>query len=230
MRIPLTLSLLLLAAPAAGQLPTRCAMPAHPDREQSPVNITRAYSASFRPVATHYTPRPGRLFFDGHRVQVNVSSGERLVVDGASFELEEFHFHWPGEHELHGHRPVAEIHMVHKRGGDTVAVIGTWVEQGEHKNLAWAAIFDHLSGRDTATVQVDLASLFQLHDLNRERVYRYCGSLTTHPYTTGITWLMRDHVIYLSHDQIRKLKEVMREPYSRGVQPLHGRMIRYRPY
>lgn len=227
----LPLLLLLVPASSAGAQRSVCATPARPGREQSPVNIRIAMAATLHPLATSYPASVGRLFNTGSNIQVNTAAGGSVTVDSTRFALQEFHFHWPAEHELDGGRPAAEIHMVHATPDGRLAVVGTWVRVGAH-NRAWDEIWAHLPapGGDTTDVAVRIDSLFGFTDLNAERVYRYCGSLTTgssEPYAEGVTWLMRRTAITLSVDQLRKLREVMRR-YSRDVQPLHGREIRYR--
>ncbi|HKP75361.1 MAG TPA: carbonic anhydrase family protein [Longimicrobiaceae bacterium] len=227
-RIALLL-LLLATAPAAAQ--SVCPTPPTPGREQSPVDIRRATATRLTRLVTRYPTVQGRLLNDGHRVQVDVDSGSVTVDDSVRFDLKEFHFHWPAEHELIGGRPAAEIHMVHKTAGGRIAVVGTWIRAGAH-NHAWDAIWARLpsSGDPPAAVTVRIARLFGFTDLNTERVYRYCGSLTTgatEPYTEGVTWLMRRTPITMSRAQLDKLHRVMHR-YSRDVQPLHDRQIRYR--
>jgi carbonic anhydrase len=229
MRTPLVVTALLLAAaPAAAQLPTVCAMPAHPDSEQSPVNIDHATASNMDRLQIAYPVVPGTAINDGHRVQVNVRPGDSLTVDGKTFGLVEFHFHWPGEHTLVGLGYPVEIHMVHQSADGKTLVLGTWVRQGA-RNAAWDAIWAHLptGPADSVATTVDIRRLFSIGSLNAERVYRYCGSLTTAPYTAGITWLMRRTPIEMSAAQIAKLRSVMGR-YSRPVQPLYKRTIRYR--
>jgi carbonic anhydrase len=229
MRLPLVVSVLLLAAaPAAAQVPTVCPMPAHPDSSQSPVNIAHATASVMQPLGTKYPVVPGTAINDGHRVQVNVRPGDSITVDGRKFGLMEFHFHWPGEHTLAGTAYPVEIHMVHHAANGKVTVLGTWVQQGA-RNAAWDALWAHLptGPKDSVQMSVDIPRLFSLGSLQSERVYRYCGSLTTAPYTAGITWLMRRTPIQMSAAQIEKLRRVMGR-YSRPLQPLNGRIIRYR--
>jgi carbonic anhydrase len=219
--------LLLAAAPAAAQRDSVCVKPDTFGRHQSPVDIRRATPSSLERLVTHYPTVTGRLFNDGHRVQVDVDSGS-IQVDTATFELEEFHFHWPAEHELVGARPPAEIHMVHKTADGRIAVVGTWIRVGA-RNRAWDEIWAHLpsAGGGTTNVTVSIERLFGFADLNAERVYRYCGSLTTPDYAEGVTWLMRRTPITMSRAQLDKLHRVMGR-YSREVKPLDGRVIRYR--
>jgi carbonic anhydrase len=191
------------------------------------VDIRRATATTLGRLVTRYPTVTGRLFNDGHRVQVDVHSGS-VTVDDVEFALEEFHFHWPAEHELIGNRPPAEIHMVHKTADGRIAVVGTWIREGAH-NHAWDEIWAHLpaAGGDPVNVTVSIERLFGFRDLNAERVYRYCGSLTTPDYAEGVTWLMRRTAITMSAAQIAKLRRVMGR-YSRDVEPLNDRTIRYR--
>ena len=227
MRTRILLPLLFLAAtPALAQQPPNCPTSA-PRPQQSPVNIRRATPTALGRLVTSYPTVEGKLFNNGHRVQVDVHSGS-VTLDGVRFDLEEFHFHWPAEHELIGTRPPAEIHMVHKTADGRIAVVGTWIRVGA-RNRAWDRIWAHLpsAGGDTTNVTVSIERLFGFSDLNAERVYRYCGSLTTPEYAEGVNWLMRRTAITMSAAQIAKLRSVMGR-YSRDVQPLNGRVIRYR--
>lgn len=228
MRPWLALVALLAASPTAAQVRTICRMPPNPRREQSPVDIRAATDTPLSRLGRHYPTVQGSAHNDSNTVKVTVARGDRLVIDGVPFHLDEFHFHWPAEHELRGDTFPVEIHMVHRDGHGHTAVIGTWVLRGAH-NAAWDAIWAHLPRPgQTVRVSVNADSLFSLGGLEHERIYRYCGSLTTKPYDAGITWLMRETPITMSADQIAKLHEVMRHPYSRGVQPLYDRHILYR--
>lgn len=229
MRTGMFVPLLLLAAVPAAAQGTLCAVPDTFGHHQSPIDIRHASpTSSLQPLGTHYPTVAGKLFNTGHTVRVNVAPGNTITVDGVPFELEEFHFHWPGEHRLVGERFPVEIHMVHKDANGRAVALGTWVRVGPH-NHAWDEIWARLPrvGADTVTVHVNADSLFGIGDLNAERVYRYCGSLTTSPYPEGITWLMRRPWITLSQFQIDQLHRAMGR-YSRDPQPLDGREVRYR--
>lgn len=222
------LLLLLAAAPALAQQRTVCPVPGTPGHQQSPIDIVGPVPARLDSVRTHYPPVPGRAFNTGQNIQVNVDPGNWLMVDGVRFALEEFHFHWPGEHRMMGDTFSVEIHMVHKSADSLVAVVGTWVRIGAH-NHAWDRLWANLPrGRAIFPMTVDVPRLFSLGSLNVEQVYRYCGSLTTGdiPSPEGITWLMRNHPIEMSRRQVEMLQAVMGE-YSRGPQPLNDRPIRY---
>jgi carbonic anhydrase len=236
MRVKIVVPLLLLAAaPAVAaqqQQPSLCGPPDQPGSYQSPVNIVGAVAARMDSVSIQY-PRVGAAIVNTGsyiRVNVNTTPANLLRIDGVTLRLEEFHFHWPGEHRLMGDSFPVEIHMVHYSATRRAVALGTWVQVGSH-NASWNAIWARLprAGADTVPVQVNVRSLFGVVNLNTERVYRYCGSLTTGEYDEGVTWLMRRTPIRMSQPQIDSLHAVMGR-YSRGVQPLHGRTIHYRPH
>jgi carbonic anhydrase len=159
---------------------------------------------------------------------VDATPSNDLRIDGVTLRLEEFHFHWPGEHKVNGDSFPVEIHMVHKSADGRFAVaLGTWVRIGAY-NPAWATLWNHLPRRGAPSYRTDveISRLFALAALNSEQVYRYCGSLTTGQHEEGITWLMRNHPIEMSQGQVDHLKSVMGR-WSRATQPLRNRPIRY---
>jgi len=234
MRLHAVIPLLVLAiaAPAAAQQqPTLCNRPVVPDSQQSPVNIVGAVAARMDSVAIHYPTRSGAVIVNtGNYIRVNVDAAplNAVVVDGVTLRLEEFHFHWPGEHKVEGDSFPVEIHMVHKSADGRFAVaLGTWVRIGAF-NPAWTPLWNHLPRRGGAPYRttVDISRLFALSSVSKEQVYRYCGSLTTGQHEEGITWLVRNHPIEMSQAQVNHLRSVM-GPWTRATQPLNGRPIRY---
>lgn len=199
---------------------------------QSPIAIDSPVADAALPsVALAYVPSPGKLFNTGQTVRVNLVGRDTLRVGGVGYAAEEFHFHWPGEHEVGTDSFPAEIHIVHKRADGTAVALGTFVREGAH-NAAWNDIWTQLprAGEDTVTLgAVALSRLFNLQPtLDRERVFRYCGSLTTPQYDEGINWLVRAQPIQMSAEQLDSLRAVMDE-YSRDLQDLNGRVVRVRP-
>jgi carbonic anhydrase len=230
-KIVVPLLLLVLAAPAAAQQqPSLCGPPDQPGSFQSPVDIVGAVGARMDSVSIHY-PRVGATIVNtGSYIRVNVdaSPANYVRLDGVNLRLEEFHFHLPGEHKVDGDSFPVEIHMVHKSavGGYAVA-LGTWVRIGAY-NPAWAPILNHLPRRGARSYRtyVEISHLFALASVSDEQVYRYCGSLTTGQYDEGVTWLMRNHPIEMSQNQVSQLQNVMGR-WSRATQPLGTRPIRY---
>ena len=225
-RIILPCLLLLGATPALAQQRTVCTV-TRPRMEQSPIDIVPpVLPARMDLLTTFYPSVQGRAFNTGHDIQVDVDPGNFLMVDGVRFNLAEFHFHWPGEHRVQGDTFSVEIHMVHRSDDGRIAAVGTWVKIGAH-NHAWDTLWANLpTGKNIFPMTVDIPRLFSLTSLDAEQVYRYCGSLTTGEFAEGVTWLMRNHPIEMSRDQVVALQRVMGR-WSRDPQPLNGRPVRY---
>jgi carbonic anhydrase len=56
--------------------------------------------------------------------------------------------------------------------------------------------------------------------------YRYSGSLTTHPYTIGVNWIVLADVIAFSTDQMARFRMLFPHGNSREVQDIDGRTVR----
>lgn len=232
MRMKIILPLLLSFVPALASAQMHCPRSPVPGRDQSPINIVGAVPAQLAPLVTRYPAVRGVAFNTGNNIQVDVAAGDTIVYNGVKYGLREFHFHWPAEHEMAGDTFPVEIHMVHYSHRDSSAVVvGTWVRYGSH-NAAWDELWRQLpSGSVRVPIHVDAPRMFSITNLNAERVFRYCGSLTTGeeaPYKEGIIWLMRQTSIQMSQAQVAALRRAMHY-YARDVQPLEGRPIQYRP-
>jgi carbonic anhydrase len=203
-------------------------------RVQSPIDITKTTSVASAPaLKTTFAPAALRIVHhehmadginNGHTIQVNYSDGDTLTVRDASYQLAQYHFHAPSEHTVNGKHFPMEMHMVHKATDGKLAVVGVFIEEGQHhaafdpvwSNLPKAkGVETHLSG-----VKVDVDAL-----LPRARTtYRYDGSLTTPPCSEGVKWFVMTTPIPLSAGQIGQFTAII-NGNNRPVQPINGRPI-----
>ena len=157
-------------------------------------------------------------------VRANVPRGAAFItLRGTRYDLQQFHWHTPSEHEVNGRRNPMEMHLVHAAADGSLLVIGAFIEQGR-TNRTLETIFDDLpehegDTRDVAGVRIDR---LLPHDRSS---YRYMGSLTTPPFTEGVRWIVLAHPITLSRHQIDAFRELFEEGNSREVQPLNGRKV-----
>jgi carbonic anhydrase len=157
-------------------------------------------------------------------VRANVPPGAAFItLDGTRYDLQQFHWHTPSEHEINGRRSPMEMHLVHAAADGSLLVIGVFIEKGR-TNRTLEPIFDDLpenagDTRDVAGVRIDK---LLPHDRSS---YRYTGSLTTPPFTEGVRWIVLAHPITLSKHQIGAFRELFEEGNSREVQPLNGREV-----
>ena len=193
---------------------------------QSPIDVTGAQAdASLTALSTHFEAVPVELINNGHTVEFEYEAGSKLTLNGADFELLQFHFHTESEHTVNGTHYPMEAHLVHKNNATgALAVIGIFFEEGAEnvflKNFSDnlpAAKDDHVS--DSATT-VDVTDLLPADN----SYFTYSGSLTTPPCSEIVTWLVMKTPVEASADQISKFHTIMHDN-NRPIQGLNGRTI-----
>lgn len=214
-------------------------------RNQSPVDIAATIDAALPSLEFDYASLAQDFVNNGHAVQANYGAGSTLSDDyhlhapnrahvtyapGASiqhgessFELKQFHFHSPSEHQWKGANAAAEIHFVHADAKGTLAVVGVAVQSGP-ENAAINRLFDRLprmEGQKNALEGFNASDL-----LPKERGYHYySGSLTTPPCAEGVRWIVMKQAITMSDTQIDALRRAIGFANNRQVQPLNGRVV-----
>ena len=219
---------------------------------QSPVNINTDTVASFHgpPLLMRYQPSELAVENTGHVVEVPIPDDVRdtLQIGGASYKLAQYHFHAPSEHAINGRLADVEAHFVHMNAEGATAVVGVFFHIGKHPNKVLDKIL--LSAPATAgeEVHVGEASPAELFDdirgvkamrsgpVRAESFYTYTGSLTTPGCTEGVRWSVLANGGHVSKAAVAHLHDVIAdfpkyEGYpnnNRPVQPINGRVIRYR--
>jgi carbonic anhydrase len=167
----------------------------------------------------------GEAVDNGHTIQVNVPPGNFLVYGGTRYELKQFHFHSPSEHNVNGEHTAMEMHFVNQTPEGKTAVLGVLLTTGR-ANAGLEPIFSALPppGGTPKTVQVDLGAL-----LPKDRThFAYAGSLTTPPCTEGVQWL-----VIVAQPEISKAQvDAFHARYpanARPTQAWHGRKISIAP-
>lgn len=157
-------------------------------------------------------------------VRANVDAGAgSLMLSGHEWNLAQFHFHTPSEHLLNGQATPMEMHLVFSDNADNLLVVGRWVQEGAF-NTALDPIFSHLPQTTADTLHVDHFNLNTLLPGNLES-FRYSGSLTTPPFSEGVTWIDLAQPLDMSATQINAFSSLFPEGDSREVQALNGRII-----
>jgi carbonic anhydrase len=186
--------------------------------QQSPINLTDPSDPTDGTLLnTSYITESGTVTDTGHAVQVNTTGGT-LTLGGTTYDLQQIHAHVPSEHTVAGDRSAAELHLVHEAGEEQLAVLGIFVEEGRR---AHAALDGWIQGRDT-TLSVNAGRLLP----DRQSYYTYEGSLTKPPCREVVRWVVMDHPIQASEEQI----ETLRAQYggtARPVQPRGDRRLVY---
>lgn len=193
-------------------------------KNQSPINLTGFIDADLAPIKFHYYKDAVDIVNNGHTVQVNFDQRSNIDIDGATFNLLQYHFHAPSENRINGKSYPLEAHFVHSDRDGNLVVIALMFEEGaENKSLT--KVWEHLPQRegDRLALPAVISAgelLPQQHDY-----YRYDGSLTTPPCTEGVRWLVMKEPVSASKKQIEALVRVMPHPNNRPVQPANAREV-----
>ena len=154
---------------------------------------------------------------NGHAIKIIPQNDHGIELEGVNYKLIQYHFHGRSEHTIDGRSFDMVMHMVHQNKKGELAVVGVFMQEGEH-NTALESLISHLDGGD---VQVAPASLLPK---DTKHFYHYTGSLTTPPCTEQVKWYLLKEPISLDRTQLIKFRKHYSTNY-RPVQPLNGRKI-----
>lgn len=201
-----------------------------PGAEQSPIDLVdEDDDDDLTPIVLDYQPTPLVILNNGHTIQVNYTPGSTMTVNGATYNLAQFHFHTPSEHELDGSPFPMEGHLVHTRPlgeGVEIAVLGFFLKDGAF-NAEIQKIWNHAPATETehpieiAGVTVNAAALLPE---DQSKYFNYEGSLTTPPCTEGVKWHVFESETDLSPGQVSQFQAIF-DINARPVQPLNDREL-----
>jgi carbonic anhydrase len=208
-----------------------------PLRSQSPINITRANACTTtlpRLVVTRRIPVTEIWSNTGspdEEATIRVASTPpegRLELDGKIYHLRQYHLHTPAEHRINGAVAAMEIHYVFEADDGSLAVIGQFVREGPY-NAAFNPLLAAMPNGKSISVTIESSDPLG-HTLQpwmaQPRSFRYSGSLTTHPYATGVSWIVLADPITFSADQMARFRGLFPRGNSREVQDIDGRTVR----
>jgi len=199
---------------------------------QSPVNILsgQAKGGHHEIAINLHHAEPNHLENKGHTIQLDFQPGSSVTLDGNEYQLKQFHFHTPSEHQIDGITYPMEGHIVNMiepktpedpprylvvsflfRMGDEDPFITSFLDQ----------VPDEEGGEELEPGQVYLSP----NDRNPDyEYYHYRGSLTTPPYTETVEWLIVKEIQQASPEQIRRI-HLLEGDNARRVQALYGRKV-----
>src|SRR4051794_35872239 len=70
--------------------------------QQSPVDLARATTEDLAEIAFDYEAADATVMDNGHSVQTTFQDAGSIELDGATYELRQFHVHLPSEHHVDG--------------------------------------------------------------------------------------------------------------------------------
>jgi carbonic anhydrase len=150
-----------------------------------------------------------------------------LEVGGTKYNLLQFHWHTPSEHELNSEEFPLEMHLVHQKvGADDQLVVGVWLEIADNPHEELDKIFSDLPEEEGKTKSVRGFDLTRLLPEDSGS-FRYQGSLTTPPFTEGVQWVVLKETLEVSQGQHQAFLDLFPDGNAREVQPLNGRAVKF---
>ena len=191
-------------------------------KSQSPLNIKGPFEKVRFNVVPDYKPGPLKIVNNGHTIQVNVSPGSKIRIDGKAFDLVQFHFHRPSEEHINGKPSAMVIHFVHKNDSGELAVLGVLLQEG-NENPGIKTLWSHAPTKEGPEVAPDNIAFNPGNLLPRElEFFHFDGSLTTPPCTEKVKFYILKTQVNISKEQITQFPFKMN---ARPIQPLNERKI-----
>ena len=196
--------------------------------EQSPINIVSSQVIEDKKLSgkqIYYEPTTFTILNNGHTIQANATTeNNSIVVEGKQYNLAQFHFHTPSEHQFNGQNYDIELHFVHKDESGNLAVLGVMIQEGR-KNEVLATVWDRLpnEGNEKDSSEKYLIHLQALLPQN-QMSFHYDGSLTTPPCTEEVKWIVFEQPIEMSKEQIKAFQQIFKDNH-RPIQPLNEREV-----
>lgn len=190
-------------------------------QRQSPIDLVEAKPTKLTVPDIDYRSTAIEMIHTGHTIQCNYDPGSTLCLDDHLFNLVQFHFHSPSEHQIEGQRQAMECHFVHhSRDRDAWLVVAVFLHLGA-TNPVLDPLWSHLPMQPGETYH-DRHTRIQASQLfppRFEPFYRYEGSLTTPPCREPVTWLLCAEPITVSIAQVDRFTQAM----PNNARPLQAR-------
>jgi carbonic anhydrase len=194
-------------------------------KRQSPIDIADAVRLKMEPLQFAYKRSPLRIVNDGYTVRVPIAAGSTLKVGSTGYELQELHFHKPGEERIAGRRFDMSAHLLHKAEDGRMLIVAVVLMAG-NENPFIQTLWNHLpldEGRteESPEVKIDPTELLP----KAQAYYTYMGSLHMPPCTEGVQWVVMKTPVMLSRTQIGVFGR-LHEMNARPIQPTNRRLIK----
>jgi carbonic anhydrase len=195
-------------------------------KNQSPIDIITEdmVEAELDPLILEYKGQTTEITNNGHALQLSVTEGSVLKVEGQEFKLVQFHMHSPSEHKINGESFPLEVHFVHQNDSGELAVVGRLYREGKAHSELWDISQGAPKAGNSVPFVKQIEDVFPNSQYKVTDYYRYEGSLTTPPCTEGLRWYVYPTVGTVSPEQIDNYIELIGAD-ARNTQPINARMV-----
>lgn len=195
---------------------------------QSPIDIQTATTnkLGLPALSIQYVDGPTRFRSINHTLQATMSryTANYINIDDKIYYLKQLDFHAPSEHTLNGRTYPLELQLVHKNQHGDIAIVAVMFDIDE-PNQAIQNLWESFP-----TMTDNSMPIFSPVNINQllpddKTYWRYSGSLTTPPFTEGVTWAVLKTPVALSAEQLDKFHYIVGPANNRPLQPLNERKI-----
>ena len=192
--------------------------------QQSPIDLTDCVEDASAPdLAFEYGGNAREVNHNGKIAHVEYESGNILTVGSNRYELVSMHIHVHAEHQVEGQLFPAEMHLVHRKEGGFLGVVGQLYRLGDPDPVVQALIDAYPQSGQTIHTGFTLnAADFVPSDRG---YYHYDGSLTTPPCTEGVDWYVLQEVRTVSQEQVNRIAALHNGFNHRPIQARNGRTV-----
>ncbi len=157
----------------------------------------------------------------GKEFKINPSAPQGITHMGKEYKADHAHFHIGTEHKIFGRdgKPVkadGELHVVHTSDSGKAFVLTAFIKVTDKPNPLIQEMIDRDKGEQTGE-----AKKFSYMDLAGFKNGKYLvdskGSLTTFPYSSGVTFaILQDSFIEVTAEQFKALQEMLKPEKEKG--------------
>ena len=193
---------------------------------QSPIDLSDwVEDASAPALVFDYSGNAREVNHNGKVAHVEYGGGNTLTVGDQRYELVSMHIHVHAEHQVDGQLFPAEMHLVHRKEGGFLGVVGQVYRLGEPDPLVEALIEAYPEPGQVSHSGFTLnAGDFVPADGG---YYHYQGSLTTPPCSEGVDWYVLRQLKTVSQDQVNRIAARHNGFNHRPIQARNGREVVY---
>lgn len=195
-------------------------------QEQSPIDIkTVTASAKDAPTINYSQSASLNINDNGHTIVYTPSTSENTItINNEPFELQQFHYHTPSEHQFGSQHYPAEVHFVHANSAGNLAVMGVMLTPGQSNEVVEILLsgtkVSAQNKTDFMANNIDLSAIIPA----MPTFYHYEGSLTTPPCSEQVQWYVAKEPVELAPAQIATMASLY-EGNNRPVQPQNNRTV-----
>jgi carbonic anhydrase len=161
-----------------------------------------------------------KIINNGHSIMFKAvdQKGASVHIDGKTYYLKQFHFHYLSEHTIKGKHTPMEVHFVNISDDGSIAVLGVFIDstKGQGNSMLEKAFSVSLPPSGYANVPSIILNPAKM--LPGGKVYSYSGSLTTPPCSENVKWN-----VYVKHNKLSKQKiNAFKKHYDHNYRPVTG--------